>query len=766
QAKELIESKALDGLDEGAQRSGKAYDTIKDGVGQFGEKSGEAAEAIADLESKLSKIDELQNMSGDQAGDLIREFGDLLTGLTDKLGPLIDVVPGLGSLLEFYAQAVQGISKSVDSMISVMRERNLIARKAGLDDVYVFTTGADTKRSKRIQEIEDELDDIGWPDAEVAPKTPTAEERRQAVDVANAVANGLRDCGCGAGASSDWAGWRRRRDRVRKARARLYQAMKAAEGSQHLGGRLDELSQRAAEAEATYEAAKDRAVEATANKAAEATAGHSSGSKIIDAVDEEKAARAAESDAESEAIKTKMPLDRYDRVRAELDAAEKEFDEAMEEAMACFRLMLAAMPDGEFFEGSEKMLTEQFSPAGSWDPWLKRKTKELLDKMPERTAVPRSARPAAGGPQQKPKDQMAATASRMSPMLLMMLVIGALMTALIGGLFVLGDDDPEETADEVIDAADDTEVIDDDGPAEDEATVVDETEAAETVIDDTEAVADEVIEEAEEVEVETPEDRIERLVDGWTGDYEDLITRLVREGWTDDEIDDHIEEMERDDDDDEYYSDEDEEAGNPGDDVDVSASDISRAIVDAAQALALFGNTIYECGVTVDGHTTVCDSIFDVTPFSEGEVVIATMVFADDVASGPWTYTYSAVFDSNGDPADDWVPIDPFNWDQYQGTDRWYVLDVVDGEFSLGRFDGSFGFPVPTGARVVVSGNVIRFFIPGSELGPEATGGRVTSFRHDGTFAPAASAGDSNGANPTEPLMSIDPIDVTFTTEG
>ncbi|MEM8707947.1 MAG: hypothetical protein AAGE98_15890, partial [Actinomycetota bacterium] len=73
QAKELIESKALDGLDEGAQRSGKAYDTIKDGVGQFGEKSGEAAEAIADLEAKLSKVDELQNMGGDQAGDLIRE---------------------------------------------------------------------------------------------------------------------------------------------------------------------------------------------------------------------------------------------------------------------------------------------------------------------------------------------------------------------------------------------------------------------------------------------------------------------------------------------------------------------------------------------------------------------------------------------------------------------------------------------------------------------------------------------------------------------
>ena len=92
-------------------------------------------------------------------------------------------------------------------------------------------------------------------------------------------------------------------------------------------------------------------------------------------------------------------------------------------------------------------------------------------------------------------------------------------------------------------------------------------------------------------------------------------------------------------------------------------------------------------------------------------------------------------------------------------------LSEHDGVPTLGRFDGSFGVPVQTGARAVMLDNTIVWFIPRIELGDNPTW-RATSFRHDGSFAPELSGGDVSGADPTEPLMTIEPQDVTLTEEG
>ncbi|MEX1358520.1 MAG: hypothetical protein WD981_07850, partial [Gaiellaceae bacterium] len=100
----------------------------------------------------------------------------------------------------------------------------------------------------------------------------------------------------------------------------------------------------------------------------------------------------------------------------------------------------------------------------------------------------------------------------------------------------------------------------------------------------------------------------------------------------------------------------------------------------------------------------------------------------------------------------------PFEWDFYQGADRWYHLVRRDGMWSveLSVFDGSQATPQPTAARAVLDGETIVWLIPGAEMA-DPSGWRAAAFRHDGSYQPDVSAGDVNGANPMAPLTALDP---------
>lgn len=50
--------------------------------------------------------------------------------------------------------------------------------------------------------------------------------------------------------------------------------------------------------------------------------------------------------------------------------------------------------------------------------------------------------------------------------------------------------------------------------------------------------------------------------------------------------------------------------------------------------------------------------------------VLATIVKADPERH----YIYSAVFNSGGDPANDFQWNPPYDWDFFQRTDRWYQV--------------------------------------------------------------------------------------------
>lgn len=194
------------------------------------------------------------------------------------------------------------------------------------------------------------------------------------------------------------------------------------------------------------------------------------------------------------------------------------------------------------------------------------------------------------------------------------------------------------------------------------------------------------------------------------------------------------------------------------------ATDLVRYVVlmldIAPEALKeLFGNTVFPCGSLSEGRRTVCPA--GAGPIPPGEVLMLMMVLDGEVPleDPNLFYTYAAVFDSDGDPANNFQFVEPFVWDFFQGTDRWYELnwDPQAGQWTLDVSDvvNQQRQPAASNARAVIDGNLIVFFIPTSEFAVPRPGYRLTSFFTDGTFQPETSAGDVTGADPTEPLLII-----------
>ena len=212
---------------------------------------------------------------------------------------------------------------------------------------------------------------------------------------------------------------------------------------------------------------------------------------------------------------------------------------------------------------------------------------------------------------------------------------------------------------------------------------------------------------------------------------------------------------------DSFYSDSSEDAGNPGPDIDIWDAFVGRLVADQSWVDAIFNNSVFECGITANEMTTVC-SEHEVLDMPAGDIVIVVQTVNAPIASEDWIYSYSAVLDGDGDPANNWQPQGRFDWDFFQGTDTWFVLDRSADGWTGGAYAGSFANPVPSAFRAVIFDTTIVWFLAGDEV-PAADGAQTTAFRHDGSFAPEASAADVLGANPTEPLMPLVDLDVTLT---
>ena len=212
------------------------------------------------------------------------------------------------------------------------------------------------------------------------------------------------------------------------------------------------------------------------------------------------------------------------------------------------------------------------------------------------------------------------------------------------------------------------------------------------------------------------------------------------------------------------------EPGRPHDSVSTRPAANAAAEIDQLRTLAMtgrftgpeaeraFGPDGLRCGGSAP--TVVCAPA--ALDFPGGDVLVVAVEHqaAIPVGSDTWSYQYGLVFDSDGDPANDWPANPPFDWDFYQGTDRWYqaTYDHTSGGWTilvtqLHESGQGADLVQPSATRAVLSGEWLVWFVPVAELPTYPSPFRTTSFIHDGKLSPESRGGDVSGGDPTEALV-------------
>lgn len=167
-----------------------------------------------------------------------------------------------------------------------------------------------------------------------------------------------------------------------------------------------------------------------------------------------------------------------------------------------------------------------------------------------------------------------------------------------------------------------------------------------------------------------------------------------------------------------------------------------------------FNNSYFPCNQEIPGGLVVCPESAGDMP--EGRLLMLVMQLAEAVplADSERFYTYAAVMDADGNPANNFQYNAPYDWDYWQNTDQWYILDWVPPEQSWSvSVLGENWEPLESNARVVIFEDVVVFFIPAGEFTTENPAFRMSAFGHDGSYQPDVSSGDVTGANPSEALL-------------
>jgi len=180
--------------------------------------------------------------------------------------------------------------------------------------------------------------------------------------------------------------------------------------------------------------------------------------------------------------------------------------------------------------------------------------------------------------------------------------------------------------------------------------------------------------------------------------------------------------------------------------------------------------SVFDCGGT--GPLVICSD--QVLEMPAGDILIVAMEVDEAIplASADRSYIYSIVFDSDNAPENNWVFNPPFDFDYFQGTDRWYqaVYDHVTATWTITvtqlNLDGTVpNVDTPTAARLAIDGPWAVWFIPTSELATYPAPLRVTAFAHDGFFSEGSRGGDVLGPDPTVPL-GLPMVGTAVMTEG
>jgi len=179
------------------------------------------------------------------------------------------------------------------------------------------------------------------------------------------------------------------------------------------------------------------------------------------------------------------------------------------------------------------------------------------------------------------------------------------------------------------------------------------------------------------------------------------------------------------------------------------------------QVKTRYNFSTYACGETLGPQRTVCPQ--GVKPMPAGKVYTFVMTLADKVplADAKHSFIYSLVLDSDDMAANNWKFVPPYDWDLFQGTDRWYQLiwdhkaktwsvkvTQVDDQQQTSDVSSST-------VRAVINGAAVAFHLAASELPSSNPGYRLTAFGHDGAFSQSDRGADVSGVDPTKPLVKV-----------
>lgn len=167
-----------------------------------------------------------------------------------------------------------------------------------------------------------------------------------------------------------------------------------------------------------------------------------------------------------------------------------------------------------------------------------------------------------------------------------------------------------------------------------------------------------------------------------------------------------------------------------------------------------FNKSYFPCNQEIPGGKVVCPESAGDMP--EGRILMMVMELAEPVplADPDHFYTYAAVLDADGKPGNNFQYNPPYDWDYWQNTDQWYILDwMPPNQAWTVSVLGENWEPLDSNARVVIYEDLVVFFIPADEFSVENPAYRMSAFGHDGSYQPAVSSGDVTGANPAEELI-------------
>ena len=196
--------------------------------------------------------------------------------------------------------------------------------------------------------------------------------------------------------------------------------------------------------------------------------------------------------------------------------------------------------------------------------------------------------------------------------------------------------------------------------------------------------------------------------------------------------------------------------------VDITGYDSRSETITQDEAKALYEKGgAYECGKddsAKGGVKVVCPT--GSAPMPAGKVYSYTMILKSPVPLADATHSliYSLVVDSDGNVANNWKTQGAFDWDYFQGADRWFQLiwDHIKKVWLLTvtQVDAQQQTSLLTSStvRAIIANNAITFKIAAIAFIASVVNYRLTAFGHDGKFSETDRGGDVSNTDPTKPL--------------